>query len=57
MQEQGKFKNLFKGDDQKVADEIGNRKVTLQEVLEIARNENTELEEVLKEIDSLLRIT
>lgn len=43
MQAQWKFKNLFKGDAQKVADEIGNRKVTPQEVLEIARNENTEL--------------
>lgn len=43
MQAQWKFKNLFQGDAQKVADEIGNRKVTPQEVLEIARNENTEL--------------
>ena len=43
MQAQWKFKNLFKGDAQKVAEEIGNRKVTPQEVLEIARDENTEL--------------
>ena len=43
MQAQWKFKNLFKGDAQKVAEEIGNRKVTPQQVLEIARDENTEL--------------
>lgn len=43
MQAQWRFDGLYKADAQKVADEIGERKITPEEVLEIARNENSEL--------------
>ena len=40
MQAEWKIKGIFKADAQKVADEIGENKVTPQEVLEKARDEN-----------------
>lgn len=43
MQAEWKIKRLFNADAQKVADEIGERKITPQEVLEKAKDENTEL--------------
>ena len=43
MQAEWKIKGIYKADAQKVADEIGDGKVTPQEVLEKARDENSEL--------------
>lgn len=43
MQAEWKIKGIFKADAQKVADEIGGSKVTPQEVLEKAKDENSEL--------------
>lgn len=43
MQAQWRIAGIYKADAQKVADEIGERKITPEEVLEIARNENSEL--------------
>ena len=43
MQAEWKIKGIYKADAQKVADEIGEGKVTPQGVLEKARDENSEL--------------
>ena len=43
MQAEWKIKGIYKADAQKVADEIGEGKVTRQAVLEKARDENSEL--------------
>ena len=43
MQAEWKIKGIYKADAQKVADEIGEGKVTPQEVLEKARDKNSEL--------------
>ena len=47
MQAEWKIKGIYKADAQKVADEIGDGKVTPQEVLEKARDENSELHHLL----------
>lgn len=43
MQAEWRIKGIYKADAQKVADEIGEGKVTPQEVLEKAKDENSEL--------------
>lgn len=43
MQAKWKIKGIYKADAQKVADEIGENSITPQEVLEKARDENSEL--------------
>ena len=43
MEAEWRIRSLFKADASKVADEIGYDKVTPQEVLDKARDENTEL--------------
>lgn len=53
MQAEWKIKGLYKADAQKVADEIGNGKVTPQEVLEKARDVNSELHKCFEWNDSI----
>ena len=53
MQAEWKIKGIFKADAQKVADEIGENKVTPQEVLEKARDENSELHKCFEWNDSV----
>lgn len=43
MQAEWRVKGIYKADAQKVADEIGNDKITPQEMVERARNEQSEL--------------
>lgn len=43
MQAEWRVKGIYKADAQKVADEIGNEKITPQEMIEKARNEQSEL--------------
>lgn len=43
MQAEWRVKGIYKADAQKVADEIGNDKITPQEMIEKARNEKSEL--------------
>lgn len=43
MTAEWKIKGIYKADAQKVADEIGEKSITPQEVLEKARDENSEL--------------
>lgn len=43
MQAEWRVKGIYKADAQKVADEIGNDKITPQEMIEKARNEQSEL--------------
>lgn len=43
MQAEWRVKGIYKADAQKVADEIGNDKITPQEMIEKARNERSEL--------------
>jgi hypothetical protein len=43
MQAEWKIKGIYKADAQKVADEIGEKSITPQEVLEKAKDENSEL--------------
>lgn len=53
MQAEWRIKGVYKADPQKVADEIGNDRITPQEVLERARNENTELHKCFEWDDSV----
>ena len=53
MQAEWKIKGIFKADAQKVADEIGENKVTPQEVLDKARDENSELHKCFEWNDSV----
>ena len=53
MQAEWKIKGIYKADAQKVADEIGDGKVTPQEVLDKARDENTELHKCFEWDDSV----
>nr|DAP73932.1 MAG TPA: hypothetical protein [Caudoviricetes sp.] len=53
MTAEWKIKGLYKADAQKVADEIGESSVTPQEVLEKARNENSELHKCFEWDDSI----
>ena len=53
MQAEWKIKGIFKAEAQKVADEIGENKVTPQEVLEKARDENSELHKCFEWNDSV----
>jgi len=48
-----RVKGLFKADAQKVADEIGDRKVSAQELVDMARDENTELHKCFEWDDSI----
>lgn len=48
-----KIEGIFKADAQKVADEIGENKITPQEILEKARDENTELHKCFEWDDSI----
>lgn len=53
MQAEWKIKGIYKADAQKVADEIGEGKVTPQEVLEKARDKNLELHKCFEWDDSV----
>lgn len=53
MQAEWKIKGIYKADAQKVADEIGDGKVTPQEVLEKARDKNSELHKCFEWDDSI----
>lgn len=53
MQAEWKIKGIFKADAQKVADEIGEKRVTPQEVLDKARDENSELHKCFEWNDSV----
>ena len=53
MKAEWKIKGIYKADAQKVADEIGEGKVTPQEVLEKARDENSELHKCFEWDDSI----
>ena len=53
MEAEWRVKSLFKADASKVADEIGYDKVTPQEVLDKARDENTELHKCFEWEDSV----
>ena len=53
MEAEWRVRSLFKADASKVADEIGYDKVTPQEVLDKARDENTELHKCFEWEDSV----
>ena len=53
MEAEWRVRSLFKADASKVADEIGYDKVTPQEVLDKARDENTELHKCFEWDDSV----
>lgn len=53
MQAEWKIKGVYKADAQKVADEIGDGKITPQEVLEKARDENSELHKCFEWDDNI----
>lgn len=53
MQAEWKVKGLYKADAQKVADEIGSGQITPQEVLEKARDVNSELHKCFEWNDSI----
>lgn len=53
MTAQWRIDGIYKADAQKVADEIGDGKVTPQEVLEKARDENSELHKCFEWNDSV----
>lgn len=53
MTAQWRIDGIYKADAQKVADEIGEGKVTPQEVLEKARDENSELHKCFEWNDSI----
>ena len=53
MQAEWKVKGLYKADAQKVADEIGSGQITPQEVLEKARDVNSELHKCFEWDDSI----
>lgn len=53
MEAEWRVRSLFKADASKVADEIGYGKVTPQEVLDKARDENTELHKCFEWDDSI----
>ena len=53
MEAEWRIRSLFKADASKVADEIGYDKVTPQEVLDKARDENTELHKCFEWDDSV----
>ena len=53
MQAEWKIKGIYKADAQKVADEIGDGKVTPHEVLEKARDENSEFHKCFEWDDSV----
>lgn len=53
MQAEWRIKGVYKADPQKVADEIGNDRITPQEVLELARNEDSELHKCFEWDDSV----
>ena len=53
MKAEWRIKGIYKADAQKVADEIGDGKVTPQEVLEKARDENSELHKCFEWNDSV----
>jgi len=53
MQAEWKVKGLYKADAQKVADEIGSGQITPQEVLEKARDVNSELHKCFELDDSI----
>ena len=53
MNAEWKIKGIFNADAQKVADEIGDKNVTPQEVLEKARDENSELHKCFEWDDSV----
>ena len=48
MKAQWKIKGVFKADAQKVAEEIGDRKITPKELLEKARDEKSELHKCIE---------
>lgn len=53
MQAEWKIKGIYKADAQKIADEIGDNKISPQELLEKARNENSELHKCFEWDDSV----
>lgn len=53
MQAEWRIKGIYKADAQKVAEEIGNEKITPQEVLEKARNADSELHKCFEWDDSI----
>lgn len=54
MQAEWRVKGIYKADAQKVADEIGNDKITPQEMVEKARNEQSELHKCLNGFNFLI---
>ena len=53
MQAEWKIKGIYKADAQKVANEIGKEKITPYEVLEKAKDENSELHKCFEWNDSI----
>lgn len=53
MQAEWKIKGIYKADAQKIADEIGERSITPQELLEKARDKNSELHKCFEWDDSI----
>lgn len=53
MQAEWRVKGIYKADAQKVADEIGNDKITPQEMIEKARNEQSELHKCFEWNDTI----
>jgi len=53
MQAEWKIKGIYKADAQKIADEIGDNKISPQELLEKARNEDSELHKCFEWDDSV----
>ena len=53
MRAEWRIKGIYKADAQKVADEIGDKKVTPQEILEKARDETSELHKCFEWDDSV----
>ena len=53
MKAEWRIKGIYKADAQKVADEIGDKKVTPQEILEKARDETSELHKCFEWDDSV----
>lgn len=57
MRAEWRIKGIYKADAQKVADEIGDKKVTPQEILEKARDETSELHKCFEWDDSVAKRT
>lgn len=53
MKAEWRVKGIYKADAQKVADEIGNDKITPQEMIEKARNEKSELHKCFEWNDTI----